>query len=145
MGFDVTHDMHAFVILDGDQDSIRLTSRWSWSRADPAVVTVVFGHPNYVESATVRMSRENLVTAAIGRVSAGMGDCVIEPRKGIVAGEMLLFHLASFTEDGIRMPGHQHILVSGHSVKRMLSLTLEIVPQEFEVYDIDSVIERILK
>lgn len=138
---DVRHDMHAFVILGDDEGRIRLDTNWSWSRDDPAVVTVLLSHPTTNQFSEIMVSRENLVKAALRDEKAGEMDCVIDPMPGTHSGDMLLFHLASYDE-GVRLPGHQHLLLSAHSMRKMLTLTLEIVPQEFEHYDMDALIER---
>lgn len=142
---DVVHDMNAYLLM-GAGLRVRLATRWHWSPNDPAVVTVAIHHP-LEPSADVAMpiSRENLVKAAIGREKAGMGDCVIEPTRNYLVGELLLFHLAAFDDDGTRLEGHQHVLVSNHSVATMMRLTLDITPQEFEAYDMDTLIEGWLK
>jgi len=138
---DVVHQMNAFLIVALDW-KLRLGTTWRWSRDDPAVVKMAIHHPHAPESdVEIPLSRENLVKASIDREKAGMGDCVIEPTSSFLAGDLLLFHLAAFEEDGTRLEGHQHILMSNHSVAKMMRLTLEIVPQEFETYDMDRLIE----
>lgn len=131
----IAYDLNG-VLITGTRERLRISARFVFETSDAAAVLIIFKKDGEDDSPWT-VSREVLHRAVIRYEHAGEGLFFAEPAFDVYAGDMVLMHLRD--EEGCG-----HILFAQRTLSRFLTDTVLAVPLGEEVYDMDSVIERML-
>lgn len=131
----IAYDVNG-IMVSRTRERVRMTARFVFETADAAAVLIILKLDGEQDSPWT-VSREVLHRAVIKYERAGDGLFFAESAFDVYAGDLVLLHMRDDQ-------GCAHFLFAQRTLARFIADTVLAVPLGEEVYDMDSVIERML-